>query len=165
MRGVDHLGAGKRREGIRHARFDGFQKAAIVRKGRQLLDLRRAFNSRPDAVHVLAVLAAPRVRTKGRSRQCQSAPNAVRFHLTHGVLEHGRPVSISPIKGKVDAVCAKLLAKGLQKQAALRIDRAHAAEVIIVLGHFQHPLTRHVSTPQNVFEKGNDIVAAFRTAE
>ena len=37
--------------------------------------------------------------------------------------------------------------------------------MMVVLGHFEHPLARHVAAAEHIFQKRNDIVRAIGTAE
>ena len=52
-----------------------------------------------------------------------------------------------------------------QQVPTLIIDRTHSTEVVVVLGHFQHPLTRHVLSTKDVFEKRHHVVRTFRSTE
>jgi len=47
----------------------------------------------------------------------------------------------------------------------LFVDRAAAAEVLVVLGHLQHALARYVAAAENVLEEREHVVGAVRTAE
>lgn len=47
----------------------------------------------------------------------------------------------------------------------LGVDRTHAAEKIIMLGNFQHPLVRDVAAPQNVLKKWKNFGAPLGAAE
>ena len=59
----------------------------------------------------------------------------------------------------------KLRPQGGDEIADLRIDRAHAAEVVIMLGDFQKPLTRDVAAPRHVFQKRQHVLPALGAAE
>ena len=75
------------------------------------------------------------------------------------------PVSISPIDRQVDVITLKLRANRRQEFAVMLVDRADAAEVVVVLGNFQQPFARNVSASCHVFEERQNIVPAFWTAE
>ena len=44
------------------------------------------------------------------------------------------------------------------KRADLLVDRADAAELVIVFGDFEHPLARHIASSEHIFQKRHDIV-------
>ena len=51
------------------------------------------------------------------------------------------------------------------QRPVLIVDRALAAEVVIVLGDLQHSLARNVLSAQHVLKERNHIVRPFRTSE
>ena len=56
-------------------------------------------------------------------------------------------------------------AQGGDQFAALIVDRAAPAEVVVVLRHLQHALARHVAAAQDVLEERDHVCRTFRTAE
>ena len=55
--------------------------------------------------------------------------------------------------------------EGLQKGQVLGVDRAPAAEVVVVLRHLQHSLPRNVAAAEHVFQERHHIVGAIWAAE
>ena len=75
------------------------------------------------------------------------------------------PVAIAPIHGEVWAATLEFLANRRDQGEVLRVDRTRAAKMVVVLGHLEHSLTRHVSTTEHVFEKRHHVVGAIRSSE
>ncbi len=86
-------------------------------------------------------------------------------HLAQRVGEQRMPIAIAPIDGQARAVARQLFAKPGDQRAVLIVDRALAAEVVIMLGDRQHPFPRHIAPAQHVLEKRNDVVRFFRSSE
>ena len=86
-----------------------------------------------------------------------------------------RRASAARYRAAADASCgcpsrsaanrSALSSSGPISAAILIVDGAAAVEVIIMLGHFQHPLARHIPPAQDVFEKRNHVFVFLRTAE
>ena len=51
------------------------------------------------------------------------------------------------------------------QRAVLIVDRALAAEVIVVLRDRQHPFARNIAPAQHILKKWNDVVRLFRSSE
>ena len=75
------------------------------------------------------------------------------------------PITIAPIDWQDNFVFVELFLKCGHHGADLTIDWADAIKMIIVLGDFEHPLSRHVTTSQNVFQKRHHVVPLFGTTE
>ena len=54
------------------------------------------------------------------------------------------PVSVAPINGQIDIVIGKLFFNRRDQFTILLVNRTDAAEMFVVLGDFQHSLTRHI---------------------
>src|SRR5579864_4686699 len=75
------------------------------------------------------------------------------------------PVSIAPVDRQPGTVAGQFRFEARDQSTVLIVDRALAAEMIIVLGHFEHALARNIAAAQNVFEKRDDIVRLLRSSE
>ena len=60
---------------------------------------------------------------------------------------------------------AQLGPQGLDQVADLGVDRADAAEVVVMLGDFQQPLARDVPAARDVLQERHDVFALLRAAE
>ena len=49
--------------------------------------------------------------------------------------------------------------------AVLPVDRADAAELIVMRSDFQDPLAGHPATAQDIFEERQDVARTFRAAK
>ena len=138
----------------------------MIEEHSQLVDLGRV---RPDLLpsrrDVLAVLTATRVGTEGRGEERDRPPHAVIPHLAEGVRQERMPVAISKVDRKVRTVGRELLLQGGNQRSVLHIDRANATEVLVMLGHFQHPFARHRPPAEHIFEERHDIVRPLGTAK
>src|SRR5690606_19512231 len=77
----------------------------------------------------------------------------------------GIPVAIAEIDRQQNLMTAQLVTQRGNQRAVLRIDRAHPAEMEIVLRHFVQPLAWHIPSAGDIFEKGNDVLGALRSAK
>ena len=59
----------------------------------------------------------------------------------------------------------ELGSQGGDQVADLGIDRAHAAEMVVMLGDLQEPLTRDIPAPRHVFQERHHVFPALGTAE
>ena len=59
----------------------------------------------------------------------------------------------------------KFRLEGLDQLPILLVNRAHAAEMLIVFGNFQHSLPRNILPAEDVFQEGDDVGRPLRTAE
>ena len=75
------------------------------------------------------------------------------------------PVAIAPVDGQVGTATIEFIPDRCQQGDVLLVDRALAAEVVVVLGHFKHALSRHVASAEDVFQKRNHVVGAVGAAE
>ncbi len=117
------------------------------------------------ACDVLTILPAARVRTIRRSHKGQRPAYAVLLHLQHGVSQQGVPVAIAPVNRQARSILGKFGLERRDQSPVLFVDRALAAEVVIVLRHLQHALTRHVLSAQDVFQERHYVRGAFGAAE
>ena len=132
----------------------------------QLLDLRRVRAGRlASRRHILPVLAAAGIGTVGRDKQRERPLNSVRRHRLHGIRQQRAPVAVAPVNGQADAVLPQLRFEGRNQRADLRVDRADAAEMVVVFGDFQHSLARHIAPAEHILQKRHDVIGTFRTAE
>ena len=74
------------------------------------------------------------------------------------------PIAIAPIDRQPRAV-PRASTQGGDQRPILRVDRALAAEVLVMFGDFQHALPRHVLAAQHVFEKRQDVFRSFGSAK
>src|SRR4051812_23337630 len=75
------------------------------------------------------------------------------------------PVAVAPVQRQLDSGRRKFLVQCREQRTILRIDRADAAKMIIMLRDLQHSLARHVSAAKHVFQKRQHILAPLRTAK
>ena len=62
-------------------------------------------------------------------------------------------------------MCGKLPFESGDERAGLFVDGALAAEVAIVLRHFEHALTRHILPAQYVLEERDHVLLLLRPAK
>ena len=84
--------------------------------------------------------------------------HAVGRHLAQRVGQQRMPVAIAPVDRQLRAVRGQLALERRDQLPVLLVDRADAAEVLVVLGDFEHPLARHVLAAEHVFEKRQHVV-------
>ena len=129
------------REAVGHR----FNEAGVVEEHPGPIDPRCAGADLPLGFgDVLAVLPATGVRTKTVGKKGQRVPHAVAGHPAEGVRKQGVPVAVSPVDRQLRAVDGQFLLQSGYQFTVLLVDRAHAAEPLVVVGHFQHPLAGHV---------------------
>src|SRR5690242_9939045 len=75
------------------------------------------------------------------------------------------PVAIAPIDRELWPVTLQFFFERGDQYAVLFVDGTLAAEVMVVLCNFEHPLARNIAPAQHVFEERNDVVRLLRTAE
>src|SRR4051812_46376531 len=75
------------------------------------------------------------------------------------------PISIPEINREANSVFFQLHFESSDQRSVLSIDRAHAAEMVVMLRHREQALSRYVSATQYIFQERNDIVPAFWPAE
>ena len=91
--------------------------------------------------------------------------HSVGSHFGQRVGQHRVPVSISPVDRQRDAVPVELRPQRGDQVADLSIDRADAAEMVVVLGDLQKSLAGDVSAPRDVFQERQHIFAALGPAK
>ena len=84
---------------------------------------------------------------------------------SQGVGQQRMPVAIAPINTPGGTIAVELGLQGGDQGPVLSIDRAHAAEMVVMFGHGQHSLARNVLAAEHVFQKRDDVVRLFRAAE
>ena len=114
---------------------------------------------------VLAILPAARIRAVRRQDDRQGLLDAGLGHLAEGVGQHRVPVAVAPVDRQRHAVPSQLGAERVDQRPDLGVDRADAAEVVIMLGDLLHPLAGDVPAPRHVLQKGHHVVGPLRTAE
>src|SRR5579863_3934272 len=138
----------------------------MIEEHAQLFDFGRALaNFLLCAGDVFPVLTASGVRTVGRRDKPERTPHAVFFHLKQSFGQQRMPVAIPPVHRQFRAVQREFRFQRRNQLARLLVDRTLAAEVVVVLRDREHPLARHVASPQHIFEEGNYIVRRFGPAE
>ncbi len=144
-------------------RFD--EQRMIVERA-QFFDagrIRSHFGAR--LLDIFQVLAASRVRTEDGSDKGERTRHTVGLHLAQRVGEKRMPVAIAPVNRNPRTQAREFALKAGDQRAILIVDRALAAEVIVMLGDFEHAFTRNVAAAQNVLEERDHVVGLFRTAE
>ena len=138
----------------------------MIEECAQLVDLRRSrANFNLCATDVFAILPASGIRTVGRRHKGKRSVNAVLFHLPQGFRQHGMPVTVSPIHRQLRTVLRQFLLQSRDQFPNLLVDRALAAEVVIVLGDCQHAFAPNIPSSQHVFEEWDHLFRRFRAAE
>ena len=75
------------------------------------------------------------------------------------------PVAVAEGDRQVDAVLAQLGLERRDQLAVLAVDRADAAEALVVVRHLLEPLARDVAAARHVLEERHHVVHALRAAE
>ncbi len=114
---------------------------------------------------VFEVLPARRVgAVRGRDERERSL-DAVVAHLAHRVGEERVPVAVAPVHGQGVARRGQLGIERGDERTVVRVDRAHAAERVVLLGHDAEPILRHVPAARDALEEREDVVGALGAAE
>ena len=98
--------------------------------------------------------------TKAKARRTPSG-----LHLAQRIGQHGMPVAIAPVDGQVRAAGGQFGLERGDQFASLIVDGALAAELVVVLGYFEHAFARDVPAAQHIFEERDDVFAALGAAE
>src|SRR5580704_12350871 len=131
----------------------------------QLVDLRSTCYLRARPLDVFQVLTATRVRTKDGGDETERPVDAVCAHLPQRVGQERMPVAIAPIDGKLQPVAGQFQFERGDQFAVVIVDRALAAEMIIMLRDGQHPLARYIAPAQDILKKRYDVVRLFGPSE
>ena len=75
------------------------------------------------------------------------------------------PVAVAEVDREVDAVRVELRAERRDQCSILRVDRAHAAEALVVVRNLLEPLARDVPPAGHVLEERHHVVHPLRPAE
>ena len=140
----------------------------VVVEDPELAELDRSPGLRTRRVQILTVLPAVRSRNcRPRRQNARARCTAGGRHLPQCRRQQRMPVPIAPVDRASRIPCCRSSGSPAAaiKSRTLLIDRADAAEVVIVLGDFEHPVARDRSSAEDVLQKRDDIVATFRTAE
>ena len=86
-------------------------------------------------------------------------------HLAHGVGEERVPVAVAPVHGQGAPRPGQLGIERGDERTVVRVDRAHAAERVVLPGHDAEPILRHVPATRDVLEEREDVVGALGAAE
>src|SRR6202023_2918803 len=93
--------SGNLREGAPHMFGHGFDKAGVIVKNAELVDVRRLWpHSFASPRDVLEILPASGVRAVCRHHERDRAANAIRPHTAQSVGKHRMPVAVPPIYGQ-----------------------------------------------------------------
>ena len=138
----------------------------VIEENSNLVDHRSRWSHRlSSSLDVLAILPATGIRAEPRQHESK---HSLDFDVDHRLDRLGQqwaPVAIPPEDRQVDAATNQLRPQNLNQVAHLLVDRADAAETLVVLGDFQQPLARHRFAASHVFEKRHDLVRPFGAAE
>ena len=91
--------------------------------------------------------------------------HSVSAHLAQGVGEISFPVAVPPIDGQANAMGIEFGAQCGNEFAALIIDWAFAAEVVIVFCDFVEAFGRNAPAACHIFQKRHYIFGLLRAAE
>ena len=72
---------------------------------------------------------------------------------------------VAPIHRQREPVLVELGAKRGQQRAVLAVDRAHAADLVVVLGDVDQPFPWHPATGGHILQKWHHVVGPFGTTE
>ena len=75
------------------------------------------------------------------------------------------PVPAAPVDRQRRALIREERPQIRQQRAVLIVDGTFAAEMIVVLSHFQQAFAGYVAAPQDVLEKGDDFLRPVWAAE
>ena len=114
---------------------------------------------------VLAVLPAAGVRAERRREERERLADAVVAHLPQGVGEQRVPVAVAEVDRQLDRVLGELPLDRRDQLAVLGVDRADAAEQVVVLRDLEQPLARDAASARHVLEERQHVVRALRPAE
>jgi hypothetical protein len=141
-------------------------EAGVIEKRAKLLNLRHAVaDVGLSSSDVLTVLPAAGVRTVRAGNERQRMLDSVGLHLAERVREQRVPVAVAPVNRQSRPMFGQLRFESSNQCSVLIVDRTAAAEVVVMLGYFQHPLARHIAATQDVFEKRQHIIRPVRAAE
>ena len=142
-------------------------EARVIEEHAQLVDLRARVGptSAWAASNVLAVLPAAGVGAERAGDKGQRPADAVGRHLPQRIGQQRMPIAIAPIHRQRRPVRGQLALDRRNRAPVLLVDRAAAAEMVIVLGHFEQPLAGHVPAAEDVFQKRHHVVGAVGPAE
>jgi hypothetical protein len=87
------------------------------------------------------------------------------MHLPQRIREQGMPVAVPPVDWEIDAMLIQFATQSLDEVTALLVDGADTVEVIVVFGDFQESFPGNRLTSKDIFQKRDDVIAFFRTAE
>ena len=114
---------------------------------------------------VLPVLAAARVRGVRAGDQRDDPAGAVGVRGRQGVRRVRLPVAVAPHHRQVDAAPGELVGERLLQRQVLAVDRARAAEVVVVLGDHREPLVGDVLPGGDVAQERQHVVGTVRAPE
>ena len=144
----------------------GLDEPRMVEVVPQLVDPGRVGEAVDRPEEVLAILPAARVRGVGARHEGSRAADAVGLHLAEGVGEVGVPVAVAPVDGETaEAVGVEVRADSREQSAALIVDRAPPAEVVVVLPDCLQPLARDAATSRDVLEERHDVARLLGSTE
>ena len=142
-------------------------EAGMVEEHAQLVDLRRLSAQPPAERRSMSsrYCRQPEYELNGARDECQSAPDAVGGHLAKRVGQQRVPIAVAPVDRQLRSMIGQFPRQGRHQRTILLVDRTHAAEVVIVLGDFEHPLAGHFPAAKHVFQERQHVVRPLRPAE
>ena len=117
------------------------------------------------AGEVFPVLPARRVRAVGARRDRDQRAMPVVRRLTQRVGEERTPVAVAPVDLQVHPAIPQFRLERSLQRPVLGVDRAHAAEVPVVVRHLFEALVRDAPAARHVAEERDDVVLPLRPAE
>ncbi len=133
-------------------------EAGVVKVDPELVDLHRLrAGGGLRCVDVFTILPAARITAKRRCDKGEDARDAVGFHLCEGVVEKGVPVAIAEVDGEIRALLGEEFGERVDHGEVLLVDRAFAAEVVVMLGYHFETLARDAASAGYVFKKRHHV--------
>ena len=114
---------------------------------------------------VLAVLPAGGVRRVGAGRHDDDPVQPASGGVPEGVREERRRVAVAPEDGDLDLALLQLGLEGGDEGAVLVVDRAAAAEQLVVVRDVLEPLVRDPAARGHPAQERHDLVGRLRAAE
>ena len=145
-------------QGGANARRHRFDESRMMEKGPDLVDLRGAAACLPPGIlDVFQVLPAVGPGTVGGGDERQRPTDPVRGHPAYRIRQQGMPVPVPPVDRKGKPAGFQRLFQGCDQRPVLSVDRADAAEVIIVFRDLHHAFSGYAPALEYALEKRDDI--------
>ncbi len=98
-------------------------------------------------------------------KNASERPTPVVAHLPQRVGEVGVPVAVAEVDRQPDPVRGELGLERRDQIAVLLVDRADAAEELVVMADLREPLARDVASARDVLEERDHVVGPLGAAE